>query len=370
MIKVSRRELSNALSFLGKVVQHRTTMPVLQSIKMSVGDTLEMTATNLVTTLTRKVDIMDNGVGFSLCAPYDKLSQVISVDAGDSVILDYDNGTLTVKIGNHKVRIPTIVADEFPMINTDNMENVCYIGAEALKGCVERVAFAANRSVEIPVRNSIYFDGSASSLSLAALDGIGVMSFIDTGVDTRKSSFSFMIPLATVPLLSYLNDPVYIALGKNQIALKTVNTEIVSQIVDGQYPSYRALPPKTYDLTMRGATSDMISALKMIIPFAKEDYNVCVMDVDVVSSSAKLSSRSTPQSAQVGESSSTIPLEVSGKTDSPTIRVMFNAEYMISALQRATNKFSIDVSVNPPWARIQSDPQDGWASFVVFMQPK
>ena len=363
MVKVSRKELSDALSFVGKAVQSRTTLPVLSCVKMTYSGDLVLESTNLSSSLWRVVQNPDEVMGeaWSTAVPYDKLKSVVGVDAGKEVELSLKGDVLTVVIGKQKAQIKCLPADEFPLIARDGFESVCFMDADRLKGCVDRVAYAAVTSKENQRLNAVYFDGLNSTLTLVARDQIVGMAMIDTLV-APTVAFEALIPLQSIPLLSALDGMVEIALKDGQISFATSETKITCQLVGEKYYEYRKYIPAKFVTTLTGQQSGIKQSLQVVSAFSKDDNNVCVLETR--DGKVFVSSRGT----EYGGSDSVVDCEIEGNDD---FKYLLNAAHLIDVMGKASAHYTMSVAnVSSGMAVVTSQPFDGWTAIFAFMNQK
>lgn len=362
MAKVNRKELDGALGFVGKVVKSRTTLPVLSCVKLEYDGDISVTSTDLVTSLFQKMqDSGDFSEKWATCVPFDKLKTVVGVNAGNEIELALSGDVLTVKNGKTVSKIKCLPAEEFPMVDYSGFSDKCQIRSELLIKGIARVSHAASSDTNLPKVNGVYFDGMGDTLNLVALDGVGIMAMLETGVPPVES-FEVILPLASASLLSALNGLVTISLKENQVKFSTGCETVISQYTQDKYPPYKSLIPSEFRFSILGETTEMVQALKVSQVFGKDDFNVAVMKVNPATGTAFISSRLT----ETGDASSPISVTVEGVDTE--FELMFNVKYMLDTLSNATANFLMRVGGNR--AIIQSALQDGWTGMVVFMNPK
>jgi DNA polymerase-3 subunit beta len=246
-------------------------------------------------------------------------------------------------------------------VDYEGFATKCQIRSELLVKGVARVSHAASTDTNLPKVNSVYFDGMGDGLNLVALDGVGVMAMLETGVKPIEA-FEVILPLVSAGLLSALNGIVAISLKENQVMFSTGVETVISQYTQDKYPPYKMLIPKEFKFSLLGETTEMVQALKVSQVFGKDDFNVAVMQVSPANSSASVSSRST----ESGDAAAEVALTVEGADSA--FKLMYNVKYMLDTLSNATANYLMRVGNDR--AIIQSALQDGWTGMVVFMNPK
>ncbi len=110
--------------------------------------------------------------------------------------------------------------------------------------------------------------------------------------------------------------------GQNQVMFKTEDAEIISRLIDGQYPDYRQIVPSEFKTEITCRTSDLVAAMRTAGIFTQAGNNVnLVFSPD---GTFAVSSAST----DIGESNVNIPASVVGSEGS----VIFNHRYVLDSL--------------------------------------
>jgi DNA polymerase-3 subunit beta len=111
-------------------------------------------------------------------------------------------------------------------------------------------------------------------------------------------------------------------LSENQIMLVLDNVEIISRLIEGNFPEYESIIPKDTETISVLDAVEFQNALKLCNLFAKETGGTIKLKIEkdkvVVSSSASL----------VGENTSTILAQNEG----PEVEISFNARFLLDVL--------------------------------------
>jgi DNA polymerase-3 subunit beta len=115
-----------------------------------------------------------------------------------------------------------------------------------------------------------------------------------------------------------------IILSDNQILFVYDNIELVSRLIEGQYPDYAAIFPGAHQTQMIVATADLTKAVKSSSLFVKSGINDVSLEFnperEVVVSALN---------TQVGENTSQLEANISGEKNS----VVLNYRYLLDGLQ-------------------------------------
>jgi len=108
-----------------------------------------------------------------------------------------------------------------------------------------------------------------------------------------------------------------------QILFKLGDIELVTRLVDGQYPDYRKLIPEKFTTQTTLKRADLANVTKVSSLFARESAGSVTIDLD--EKAKQLSIRSV--ASQLGENTATAPAKVSGNGS-----VTVNSRYLLDAL--------------------------------------
>jgi len=113
-------------------------------------------------------------------------------------------------------------------------------------------------------------------------------------------------------------------ISENQIALHFGNTQLISRLVEGNYPDYAQIIPKDFKTTATLNTEKLIKETKTASLFTTTGVNAINCEVDNQQGVIKLSS----VSSQTGEYHSEIPADISGESNKTTL----NHRYVLDGL--------------------------------------
>jgi DNA polymerase-3 subunit beta len=138
-----------------------------------------------------------------------------------------------------------------------------------------------------------------------------------------------IIPSRTInelyKILGTVKGEVEIYFSESQVLFKFEETEIISRLIDGQYPPYQAIIPKEFKTEALVGREDLMHALKATALFAPDTNNI---QLELTSAGIKVNA----SSAAAGENETQVPAKVSG-TDNNAI---FNFRYLLDCLNNLT----------------------------------
>lgn len=325
-LTVTQENLSHALSAVGRVANTKTQLPILSNILLRTdGNRLLVAATNLEIAITQYIGAKISKPG-SITIPARLMSDFISILPKESVELKVVNDNLHIKSGTYKSIINGFVADEFPELPTINeSSSIQYsIKVEDFKKAVSQTIITTSSDSTRPVLTGVYWHSHNSKLYLAATDGYRLSEKL---LVSTKSELKVIIPTqALQEVLRNINEEsqeVDILFDETQVRFRINDAEIISHLIDGNFPDYRQLIPSSSDTIIKINKNDFIRVTKIAGLFARDSGG----SVTITADSAKKTLSLHSVASQLGENTSDANAEVSSDG-----QVTLNSRYLNEAL--------------------------------------
>jgi DNA polymerase III subunit beta len=343
-LSVMQENLARGLQVVSRVVSTRSTLPVLNNVLLRTEDGgLKLTATNLEIGMTYwvpgKID-----VDGSVTVPARLLADIVlGMPANERIDLELlPQETLHVKAGRFETRIKGIDAEEFPAIPTAGDKPTTRVAQKVLREALGEVTFAAAVDEARPILTGVLARFEGTTLTLAAADNyriaVKTIDILDAVDDT-----SIVVPARSLHelsrILSETDDPIDIVLSpaRNQILFHLEGIDLVSRLIDGQFPNYQQVMPKTHTTTATVDRDQLLKAVKLASLIASSSANIIKMHIGKDSETGLTVSAA----ADIGDNRSDVEAQVEG--DGTTIA--FNARYLVDVLQNVvTEQFSIELN--------------------------
>jgi len=325
-LTVTQENFSKALSAVGRVASNKTGLPILSNILLRTdGNRLLVAATNLEVATTQYIGAKIIKPG-AITIPARLISEFVSSLPKDSIELRVVNSNIHVTSGKFHSVINGVIADEFPELPTINEESsISYsINADDFKQAVSQTIITASSDATRPVLTGVYWHSHEGSLYLAATDGyrLSERRLVET-----SSEVSAIIPMTTLQevlrTLGDDTDAVDILFDETQVRFRMNEAEIISRLVDGNFPDYRQLIPAQSDITATLNKQEFVRVTKIAGLFARESGGSVTLTVDEDAKSLSLHSIAS----EFGENTSELTAEIEGSG-----QVTLNSRYLSEAL--------------------------------------
>jgi DNA polymerase-3 subunit beta len=343
-LSVMQENLARGLSVVSRAVSNRSTLPVLANVLLKTEDAgLKLTATNLEIGITYWVPGKIEADG-ATTVPAKLLTDLVnSLPAGDRIDLALQAGdTLHLRCGRFETHIKGIDADEFPAIGAAGERPTTRIAQNILRRALAETAFAAASDEARPILTGVLARFEGDQLTLAAADNyriaVKTIPILDAVPET-----SVVIPARALNelarVLADVDDPVEIVLasGRNQVLFHLEGIDLVSRLIDGQFPNYQQIVPTSHSTRAVLDREELLRAVRPAALIAHESANIVKLQIGAdVDPGITVSA-----SAEVGDHVGQVEAAVEG--DGTTIA--FNARYLADVLTNVSaDQFALELN--------------------------
>ncbi|TAL33846.1 MAG: DNA polymerase III subunit beta [Spirochaetes bacterium] len=242
--------------------------------------------------------------------------------------------------------------DDFPEIPFFFEDTAVEISQGVLKDMLRKVTHASALDTIKPVFNGVYLlSGSDGKLTAVATDSRR-LAMISRSVDNEMSiSDGVIIPLKTVNEVLRLLSPggtCMFSVLDNQCFFKIGETELVSRIVEGQFPNFKQVVPKQQSISVSVETRKLVDAVRRAMVFTREPANKIVMHF---TSRDLVIEAKTPD---LGESTEELIIE-SNITDKLSIGI--NAQFLMDTLKEI-DSHAVSIGLTGQMSPVTICPED------------
>lgn len=325
-LTVTQENLNRALSAVGRVASTKTQLPILSNILLRTdGNRLLVAATNLEIASTQYIGAKIAKPG-AITIPARLMSEFISSLPKELIELKVINDNLHIKSGTYTSVINGFIADDFPELPTINEDSsIQYsINIEDFKQAVSQTIITTSNDSTRPVLTGVFWNSYEGQLYLAATDGyrLSERRLVET-----KSEVSAIIPTQTLQeVLRNITDESHeidILFDETQVRFRINDAEIISRLIDGNFPNYRQLVPTSSETQITINKNDFTRITKIAGLFARESGGSVTITADKEKSCLAVHSIAS----QFGENNS----EASAKVTADG-QITLNSRYLSEAL--------------------------------------
>ena len=347
-----QENLNKGLGIIGRAVASRTTLPITQNVLITTDQSqLKLAATNLEIAISCWIGAKIETEG-AITIPARVLTEFVGSLPSDIISLNLKHHTLELKCGRYEARINGLDAADFPPIPQVGDDFSTKVKAEELKLAINQVAFAAATEESRPVLTGVQTEFEGSKLTMAAADGFRLAVHRANLIEPVKEKVAMIIPAKAYHELNRLmgneDQEIEITLNsqKSQVLFKLKGIEMVSQLIQGNFPNYSPLIPQTYVTKARIDVAEFLRAIKMAAIIARDGSGIARV---IVTPGATVEAGKITISARADEIGDNIG-EIDALVDGEPAKIAFNARYLadvLSVVKQAQVSLEVSTPSNP-----------------------
>ena len=247
-------------------VSTKSTLPVLSNILLETKtNQLKLASTDLEVGVRCLInaEIVKEG---ALTVPAKTFSDFIRTlqDSQEIRINTEESTRMEIRCGKTRCVLLGLPKEDFPVLPEFPEENSLSIPAKTLQEMIKKTSFSVSTDETRYILNGIYFILDKGIARMVATDGRR-LAFISRTVDDKKISLSAIIPSKAIREIERLltgegiaADTVRMSVTENQVAFKVGDTVIISRLIEGHFPNYDQVIPKSTDIRVQVAAKDLL----------------------------------------------------------------------------------------------------------------
>ena len=332
----------------GHIAGKNVNLPILNNVMLEAKEgNIKFITTDLevgiVATVRGKIE--EEGV-FTVDAKV--ISEYIALLPNKKVDIRLKDKKLKIESENYKTIINGQVADEFPLIPQIDKKEYYKVDVEKFREALAQVIFAVSSAETRIELTGVLFDFSKEVLTLVTTDSYRLaertIKIESNGMNEKQIIVPAKALQEVIRILSAVKNEdvgeekkeLTIYTTENQILFTIGTIELVSRLIEGQYPDYKQIIPQASGTTAVINKDEMLRAVKAAAIFSKAGIN----DINLDFPSNKNKVTITSASSQVGENTTEIDAKVSGKDNG----IVVNYRYLLDGLNNIKNEdIKIDI---------------------------
>jgi DNA polymerase-3 subunit beta len=324
-----RENLKQSLNITEKIIGRNLTLPILNNLLLAVeSNKLKVSSTNLEIGINSWVTgkIQEKG---SITIPAKLISDFINNLPNEKIELKTKDKQLEIKCKKLKAILKGLPADDFPIIPKIKDNPLIKIKGSILKNGFSQVVEMTALSESRPEISGIYMRFNKNLIKLAATDSFRLAEKnIETNSNSKElKGQTVIIPQRTVQeiirILGEEETEVEITLSGNQILFDLGNTQIISRLIEGQYPDYQQIIPDSFQTQVIINRGELINNIKIASLFSGK-----INDIKISVNPKKSFLEVLAKDADIGENKSRIKTKIEGKE----MGIIFNYRYLLAGL--------------------------------------
>jgi len=231
---------------------------------------------------------------------------------------------VSLRCGGATYRLVGLAPDDFPPVVPASPQSWVTLEAKILREMLTQTSFAVSHDETRYALNGVLFAFQGKDVRMVATDGhrlalstrsLGNAIPSATGIVPRKAVTEIMRVLGA-------GEEVQIAITENQFVLQMPNFVMTARLIEGQFPNYDAVIPRTQPGRLAAPRSSLTAALRRVAVMAEERNK----PVKLALSPGSL--KVTASSQDLGEAEEILEVEYAGEE----MVLGFNSRYLLEAM--------------------------------------
>src|SRR2546427_6122357 len=253
-VTVERAALLRSLGNVHRVVERRTTIPILANVLLKAEKSkLTFKATVLDVEVTESIPAEVGPTG-STTVPAHMFYEILrKLHEGAQIVVEAwgDRAVLAIRAGRSRFTLQTLPESDFPDLAAGEMTHTFKLAAADMKRLIDKTQFAISTEETRYYLNGIYLHaaGSAKAATLRAVATDGHrLAQVDLPLPQGASGMNgVIVPRKTVGegqrLIEDNEASVAIELSQGKIRFTLGETVLTSKLIDGTFPDYARVIP-------------------------------------------------------------------------------------------------------------------------------
>lgn len=334
---------SNAFMVAASAVPSRTPKDVLKNVFMSVSGTgVELVGTDQETAIRYRVEGVTTSSAGDVLLPTTRVSSILRELQDPSLELNINDRNIVLKAASSTFRLTAEDPAEFPPVPEFSGQDCFRIAAPVFRQMIRRTAFATDSESTRYALGGLLLEFGEGTVTLAATDSRRLA--VATAVCEQHGSPAVPTKTTVVPTKAMLllersidssAESVDIVVRDNDVMMRSGACVVYSRLVEGRFPRYRDVIPRTGSVNIPLPVAPFLSAVRQSQIITDEESR----GVDFVFSNSLLTLSS--QASDIGESRIELPIEY----DHEELKITFDPKYVAEFLRVLSPETLVDLQL-------------------------
>ncbi len=327
-LQVTQENLNKALSTVSRVANSRNTLPILANVLIkTVKNRLGVAATNLDIAITHQIGSKVSKEG-AITVPARLMQEFINTLPPGVINLSVEENKLHISTEKYESTINGVAAEEFPVMPAISEGQNWSMPASELKKALQQVLFAASNDEARPVLTGVLVHSSDGKRYMVATDSYRLA---EKSLSKATGDTPLLLPASALQdllrILGETDEPVEVLYDEQQVRFQVGDVELVTRLIDGNYPDYKKLIPASFNTTATMKRADLVNITKVSSLFARESAGSVTIHVNEEDKTVSIRAIAS----QLGENTASADADVKGGGD-----ITLNSRYLLEALHAVT----------------------------------
>jgi len=265
---IERAEFLPAIQAVLNVVSARTTLPIISNVLLQLKNKeLALYATDLDTSIRTKLTVAMAEEG-AIALPAKKMAEIIREMPDATIKFHVDGKKVSMTCGKGKFQLTGVDSEDFPPFPKVSGGQTFILKQSTLAKMIHKTLFSTTKDETRPALQGVLWQIQGNAMTMVATDGhrLAKMTMpMNTPVDY---SASIIVPAKTLNHLMRLfgeqDGEININVTENQVVFSLDGTTLYSRLIEGPYPDYNQVIPKSCDKKLNVELEALHAAVRSV----------------------------------------------------------------------------------------------------------
>jgi DNA polymerase-3 subunit beta len=337
-------------------------LPILSGILFKADkETLHLSSTDLEISIRMNIEVNVAEPG-AVVIPARLIADILNNLEADEVNMKLlkEKSQLEVTAGDSRFAVSVYFEEDFPKIPEAAEMPACELSVSEFLGASKEVVRASSKDESKPVLTGVLVEMEEKMIRMVATDSYRLAVYENTIEAGPKSNIKIIVPARSLRELARISSnregsKLAISLTENQAVFRIDGIDVISRLIDGEFPNYKQIIPETHEKTITVNAAAMVATIKRAAIMAQNNspIRLSVTKNQIVVSAV---------TQDIGEATEKIEAEYAGDE----LRLAFNPEYLIDGITSVEGDKAV-LEVTDPLKPVMIKPVSGEAFQYLIM---
>ncbi|MBV9080893.1 MAG: DNA polymerase III subunit beta [Elusimicrobia bacterium] len=266
----TKADLFQGIQTVQSAISQRSTLPVLGNILFEADDQgLRLSATDLEVGIRTwvKADVIEKG---AVTIPAKIFADFLrTLEDNREIKLEVsENSKIEIRSGRDRLNVTGLPKEDYPVLPEFDESKSVAISKTVIREMVKKTMFAASADETRYVLNGVHFILEKGKATGVATDGRR-LAYIQRPIADKGLQIKVIVPTKAVQELVRLvsdekkteSDDLKVSFTDNQASFSDGTTVILSRLIEGHFPNFEQVIPKTKDIQLRLDRTQLLASV-------------------------------------------------------------------------------------------------------------
>ena len=260
-------DLRDAVQLLQPVCSNKPAYPIVANILISTGENcVEMVGTDLDITIKTSIEASISEPGATTVPVRYLRDTLMKIKSVAQLEIEVDANNVIRILAGEKIKcsLRGLAAPDFPSFPVLAEGETVTIPVKEFSKMLRYTSYAMSHDEQRYVLNGISFN-FGDQLDVVATDGRRLAKYTSTDIKTEKAS-QIIIPIKAINMMQQLlngAEEVSLHYSNSQAEITVGKNTLISRLIDGHFPDYKQVLPKTKTFTLKLNSGDFSNAVEL-----------------------------------------------------------------------------------------------------------